>query len=108
MVRHGREALKTLDGFLFPADIDVQGEIMLVTDLHARITLLDKGNKVISHLGDDPKWRKVALSKGFRRTREWNAGRFVHPHDACFDKVGSIFVVEWVSAGRITKLQTTS
>ena len=49
MVRHGREALKTLDGFLFPADIDVQEEIMLVTDLHARITLLDKGNKVIIH-----------------------------------------------------------
>jgi len=101
--------LKTLDGFLFPADIDVKGELMLVPDLHARITLLDKGNKVISHLGNDPEWQKVALSKGFRGKREqWKAGRFVHPHDACFDKDGSVFVVEWVSTGRVTKLRKIS
>jgi len=101
--------LKTLDGFFFPADIDVKGELMLVPDLHARITLLDKGNKVISHLGDDPEWRKVALSKGFRGKRDqWKAGRFVHPHDAWFDKDGNIFVVEWVSTGRVTKLRKIS
>jgi len=28
-----------MDGFLFPADIDVQGEFMLVPDLHARMTI---------------------------------------------------------------------
>jgi len=28
------------------------------------------------------------------------AGKFVHPHDACFDKDGNIYVVEWVSTGR--------
>jgi hypothetical protein len=77
-----------LGDFLFPDDIDVKGELMLVPDLHARIT----------HLGDDPEWCKVALLKGFRRKRDqWKAGRFVHPHDACFDKDGNIFVVEWVS-----------
>ena len=98
--------LKTLDGFLFPADIDVQGDLMLVSDLHARITLLDKDNKVITQLGDDPEWRKVALGRGFRGKRDqWKAGRFVHPHDACFDKGGNIFVVEWVSTGRVTKLR---
>lgn len=101
--------LKTLDGFLFPADIDVKGELMLVPDLHARITLLDREDKVITHLGDDPEWRKVALSKGFRGRRgQWEAGRFVHPHDACFDKDGNIFVVEWVSTGRVTKLRKVS
>jgi hypothetical protein len=31
-------------------------------------------------------------------------GKFVHPHDACFDKNGDIFVVEWVSTGRVSKL----
>ena len=43
--------LSKLPGFLFPADIDVQDDIMLVPDLHCRITLLDKDNKVITHLG---------------------------------------------------------
>ena len=31
-------------------------------------------------------------------------GYFVHPHDACFDREGNIFVAEWVSIGRVTKL----
>jgi hypothetical protein len=98
-----------LDDFLFPDDIDVKGELMLVPDLHARITLLDKEDKAITHLGDDPEWCKVALLKGFRRKRDqWKAGRFVHPHDACFDKDGNIFVVEWVSTGRVAKLRKVS
>ena len=35
----------------------------------------------------------------------WQDGRFIHPHDACFDRDGNIFVVEWVSTGRVTKLR---
>ncbi len=100
--------LKTLDGFLFPADIDIQGDVMLVPDLHARITLLDKDNKVITQLGDDEAWRAQALDKkiGMRGKRElWQPGRFVHPHDACFDQDGNIFVAEWVVTGRVSKLQ---
>ena len=105
MVRHEREASRTQGGFLFPADVDIQGDIMLVPDLHARITLLDKENKVITHLGDDESWREKALSKGFRTKRaEWKDGHFVHPHDACFDKNGNVFCAEWVTGGRVTKL----
>ena len=97
--------LRTQGGFLFPADIDIQGDIMMVPDLHARITLLDKNNKVITHLGDNEQWRAKALSAGFRGKRaQWQDGRFIHPHDACFDKAGNIFIVEWVIGGRVTKL----
>ena len=97
--------LKTLGGFLFPADIDVRGDILLVPDLHARITLLDKDDKVITHLGDDPEWRPKALSRGMRgKPAEWRDGRFIHPHDACFDKDGNIYCVEWVVGGRVTRL----
>lgn len=99
--------LNTLDGFLFPADIDIQGDVMMVPDLHCRITLLDKENNVIVHLGDDEAWRKQAL-EGFKMRRQrakWQAGKFVHPHDACFDRDGNIFVTEWVSTGRVTKLR---
>jgi len=32
-------------------------------------------------------------------------GKFLHPHDACFDRDGNIFVAEWVEGGRITKLR---
>jgi hypothetical protein len=32
----------------------------------------------------------------------------VHPHDACFDRDGKIFVVEWVLTGRVTLLKRVS
>jgi len=102
--------VSTLDGFLFPADIDTQGDLMLVPDLHARVTLLDKDNQVITHLGgqgDFEAWKQKALDKfAMRRQRDqWQPGRFVHPHDACFDQDGNIFVTEWVATGRVTKLR---
>lgn len=99
--------LKKQDGFLFPADIDVQGDLMLVPDLHARVTILDKENKVVAHLGDDEAWRaKVLDKKTAMRTKRnlWEPGKFVHPHDACFDHDGNIFLAEWVVSGRVSKL----
>ncbi|MGV3485884.1 MAG: peptidase [Planctomycetaceae bacterium] len=103
--------LQTLGGFLFPADIDQQGELLLVPDLHARITILGKDNQVLVHLGDDATWREQVLADKFamRRTPEkCPPGRFVHPHDACFDAQGNIFVTEWVVGGRVTKLERVS
>ena len=93
---------------LFPADIDTRGEIMVVPDLHARITLLDKDNKVLAQLGDDPAWRKQVLGDNFSMRREpsrWENGRFIHPHDACFDHAGNLYVAEWVAIGRINFLR---
>lgn len=101
------EHLKTMGGFLFPADIDVQGELMLVPDLHARITLLDRDNTILAQLGDDADWRSRVLdSKVKMRTKPelWQPGLFVHPHDACFDAEGNIYVAEWVRTGRVTRL----
>jgi hypothetical protein len=40
--------------------------------------------------------------------KTWVPGKFVHPHDACFDKDGNIFVVEWVDTGRVTLLRKVS
>jgi hypothetical protein len=103
--------LSFLNDFSFPADIDIQGETMLVPDLHARVTLLDGDNKVITHLGYDADWTKEVLADKFRMRSEpkrWQPGRFIHPHDACFDKDGNIFVTEWVPTGRVTLLRKVS
>ncbi len=99
--------LRSQGGFLFPADIDCRGELMLVPDLHARITILDKANDVVAQLGDDEAWRARVLDKKEKMRaspEKWQPGRFVHPHDACFDADGNIFVAEWVRGGRVTKL----
>jgi hypothetical protein len=94
----------------FPAHFDIRGEVLLVPDLHARVSLFDMNNEVIVHLGYDPDWTKQVLD-GFKiRTQpdRWPAGRFIHPHDACFDKDGNIFVAEWVQTGRVTFLRHVS
>ena len=97
-----------VNDFLFPADIDIRGQVMLVPDLHARITLLDKDNRVVTHLGDDPTWRAKVLADNFsmrRHPKRWENGRFIHPHDACFDHDGNIYVAEWVPTGRVSLLK---
>ena len=91
---------------LFPAHFDIQGDVLLVPDLHARVSLFGKDNKVIAHLGDDPAWREEVKKLQIRRDEKtWQPGKFVHPHDACFDKSGNIYVVEWVETGRVTLLR---
>ncbi|MEM7396457.1 MAG: hypothetical protein AAF492_29340, partial [Verrucomicrobiota bacterium] len=97
--------LKTQGGFILPANVDAYQDLLLVPDLASRITLLDKDDTMI-HLGEDPEWRK-AVGKQKIRTKPnlWQAGKWVHPHDACFDRNGDIIVAEWVATGRITKLK---
>jgi hypothetical protein len=102
--------VKTLEGFILPANLDSQGDLLLVPDLSARITLLGKNDEVIAHLGEDPAWREQVLKDQMKLRRsdkheKWQPGKFLHPHDACFDAAGNIFVAEWVHSGRITKLR---
>jgi hypothetical protein len=96
-----------VNDMLFPAHFDIRGDVLMVPDLHARITLLDRNNKVLVHLGDDADWRRTVLD-GFKvrmKPELWRSGRFVHPHDACFDRDGNIYVTEWVHTGRVSFLR---
>ncbi|MFN0052330.1 MAG: twin-arginine translocation signal domain-containing protein [Planctomycetales bacterium] len=113
---NGRLQYFTLDGrhlgfvqeVSFPAHFDIRGTELLVPDLHARVTILDKDNQAIVHLGYDPEWTKQVLADNFKMRGEpqrWEKGKFIHPHDACFDRDGNIFVVEWVPTGRVTLLR---
>lgn len=93
----------------FPAHFDIRGDVLLVPDLHARVSLFDRHNKLITHLGYDPEWTKTVLGDGkfpVRGNRAlWQSGKFIHPHDACFDHAGNLFVVEWVPTGRVSFLR---
>lgn len=76
---------------------------MYVPDLHSRVTLFDAHDRLIVHLGEDPEARKQAgwpnLPKSYFR-----ADKFSSPHAVCVDSEGSVYVAEWISDGRITKL----
>ena len=97
--------IETLAGFGLPANTDTWKGLMVVPELMARVTLLGPDNKVVARLGTDVE-RVGADKKRAIRSNEklWRDGRFVHPHDACFDADGNIFVAEWVGSGRVTKL----
>lgn len=79
---------------------------VVIPDLGARVTLIDKNNQVIAHLGEDDSNTWNQLRKEPRE--KFVAGKFICPHGACFDHEGNIFVVEWVEVGRVTKLQRVS
>ena len=100
----GGEHIAFIDGTNLPCYFDFfkTGET-IIPDLGARVTLLDRNNKVIEHLGDDSaadSWNKI---RKLDRTA-FTPGKFVCPHGACFDHSGNVFVVEWVEVGRVSKL----
>ena len=97
------EYVETLTGYGRPANIDIRDNLMMVPELKARVSLLNEKNEVVARLGNDVEGSSAA--KGLRtRPGDWKDGQFVHPHDACFDNDGNIFVAEWVETGRVTKL----
>ena len=96
---------ETIPGFGLPANIDTQGKLMLVPELVARVSILDENNQVVAQIGDDVERIKSDRQYKIRRDQKlWKDNHFVHPHDACFDNEGNIYVAEWVASGRITKI----
>ena len=98
--------LETLRGYGLPANAETWKNLLVVPELHARVTLLDEKNQVVARLGDDVARVTGKEGGGIRGDRaKWLDGKFVHPHDACFGNDGSIFVAEWVGTGRVSKLK---
>ena len=101
--------LRTQEGFGLPANIDTYEDLMLVPELMGRVSLLDKDNQVVAALGDDAQRIGADQKRQIRSDpSKWVDGKFVHPHDACFDAEGNIYVAEWVQTGRVTKLTRKS
>lgn len=92
-----------IDGTNHPCHFSEHKGVVVVPDLWARVTLLDRENKVIAHLGDAGVDSWKPLRAGAREA--FPVGKFVCPHGACFDHEGNIFVAEWVEIGRVTKLR---
>jgi hypothetical protein len=87
-----------------PCFLDERNGEVVIADLLSKVTILDRQNKVVASLGEGEysktDWRTVRT----QAPGTFVPGRFVCPHGACFDHEGNIFVVEWVEAGRVTKL----
>ena len=103
---NGRSLHMVKDGVRWPSTFDFLGDTLLMPDLKAVVTLFDKQNRPLAHLGDG----RQADGKTYESLRAgdrsaFTPGRFVAPHAACFAPNGDIYVAEWVEVGRVTKLK---
>jgi hypothetical protein len=75
---------------------------MLIPDLRGRLTILDKDNNLVTHLGENPV-EPFRANNGVPDDAR-KPGQFCSPHQAIFDHAGNIYCVEWLFDGRVTKL----
>ncbi len=96
----GRHQRFVTDELRAPCHFHERKGVLLIPDLEARVTLFDRENKLITHLGDGG-----GFALRDKPREQFVAGKFIAPHSAIFDHAGNIFVVEWVEIGRVTKLR---
>jgi DNA-binding beta-propeller fold protein YncE len=98
--RHKRFVDHDLD---LPCGFCFFGDEVYVPDLDSRVTILDADDRLITHLGEDQQAYKQQgwpnLPKSYFRP-----DRFSSPHAVAVDSRGDVYVVEWISDGRVTKL----
>jgi DNA-binding beta-propeller fold protein YncE len=72
-------------------------------DLNSRVTILDRSDRLICHLGED---QQAYKQKGWPNLPEsyYRANKFSSPHGVCVDSEGSVYMAEWIQTGRVTKL----
>ena len=83
--------------------INVGDQLMIVEHRGARITVLDADDKLVGYLGENA---------GVNNTEGWPnnerglhlPGKFNSPHGMAADADGHLYVVEWLTGGRMTKL----
>ncbi|MEO6710733.1 MAG: 6-bladed beta-propeller [Planctomycetota bacterium] len=86
-----------------PCGFSQHKDLFAVADLGGRVTLFDKDFKLIEQLCDQPD-ESLRAQNGVARER-FKRGEFISPHSVRFDADGNLYVMDWVSTGRVTKLE---
>lgn len=86
-----------------PCSFYFHGTEMVFPDLHSRITIFDREDRLITHLGED---QQAYKQQGWPNVPDnyFRDNRFSSPHGVCVDSAGNIYVAEWTQHGRVTKL----
>ena len=92
----GEEFLTSPDGFAS------FGDRLIVPELHAQLTILDREDRLVAQLGGN---EDICTQAGWPDATPAGAGKWNSPHAAAVDSQGNIFVVEWRKGGRVTKLE---
>lgn len=85
-----------------PCQVSFHGEYAIVSELEGRVTILDKNNAPIAFLGDNrdqKQWANYTVAPN-----QLTPAIFSAAHGCFIDKDANIYVSDWNSTGRITKL----
>jgi hypothetical protein len=105
------------DQVRYPCTTVPHGDDLYIPDLFCRVSIFDRQNKLIGHLGDYVAGASLISWDQFKNLEFPDLagypnlpmnkrvdGKFISPHGLHVNAQGDIFVVEWIAEGRVTKL----
>jgi DNA-binding beta-propeller fold protein YncE len=94
-----------------PTDMALVGNELAVSDFtQARVSILDRNDQLIEHIGANPGgperdgWPNARDENGNLVRPQLETGKFNSPHTLAADSGGNLYVTEWLLGGRLTKL----
>ena len=99
----GRFVAVVTENLRRPCSVSFHDGRVAIAELEARVTILDEQNRQVAHLGDNPvkeHWANYHVAP-----TDWKPGFFTAPHGVSFDREGNIYVMDWNSSGRVSKLK---
>jgi hypothetical protein len=96
--------LSIVEGFLRrPCSFYGHRSDIAIADLAGRVTIMDRRNQLVCHLGDNPDPEQRA--KNGIPKKEHTRHVFFAPHSCAFDQDGNLYVMDWNRWGRLTQLE---
>ena len=84
-----------------PCGVAIFGDHLAVAELEGRVTILDRDQRLVTAIGDNPdsgQWAQYEVPPA-----AWSDGVFIAPHAVCFDPQGNLYISEWNAFGRLSK-----
>jgi sugar lactone lactonase YvrE len=99
----GKHKRFVTDDMDMPCSFYYDGDEMFFPDLHSRVTIFDRNDRLITHLGED---QQAYKQKGWPNLplEYFVPHKFSSPHGICVDSQHNVYVAEWTQYGRINKL----